>query len=115
MAGTKARDDFGSDLELIGFVPEFKFHPTRRWRWDWAYPDPNVLVAVEYHGFVAANRGYGNVGHTSINSMARDAEKATEGQLLGWIVITVNAKTVADGKAWAWVVEALERRGKAIA
>ncbi len=113
MTGTKTRDNFLATLDLLGFQREFVFHPTRKWRLDAA--DPETLVGVEYDGFVGASQGYANVGHTSINSMKRDAEKANEAALHGWILIRVNAETVKNGKAWDAVVRALELRGRQIA
>ena len=62
----------GSDLEA-----EVRFHPTRRWRWDFAFP--SKMVAVEINGI-----GY---GHLSVKGMARDAEKTRAGLELGWYVI----------------------------
>ena len=112
-AGVKTRDSFLDTLDLLGFQREFRFHPTRRWRLDSA--DPETRVGVEYDGFVGASQGYGNVGHTSINGMKRDAEKANEAQLLGWILIRCNAETVKNGKAWDAVVRALAMRGREIA
>jgi hypothetical protein len=114
-SGTKTRDDFLEQLDLLGFVREYRFHPTRKWRCDAALPDDDVRVCVEYDGFVGASQGYGNVGHTSINGMKRDGEKANELALMGWILIRVNAETVKNGKAIEWVIRALEQRGREIA
>lgn len=107
--GTKTRDEFLSLLDLLGFEREYRFHPTRKFRLDAALP--SIKVGVEYDGFVGASQGYGNVGHTSINGMKRDAEKANEALLLGWIVVRVNAETVKSGKAWEWIAQACDQRG----
>lgn len=109
MSGTTGRDRFGAELALLGFVPELLFHPRRKWRLDWACPA--VMVAVEYQGFVGANRGHGDVGHASIAGMLRDQEKWTEAQLHGWLVVLVNARSVGDGTAMAAVYRALATRG----
>jgi len=100
------KSDFGQWLELAhGFTPEVEFHPVRKWRFDWAIPERKV--AVEFQGFVGKRHGHGDVGHASVGGMLRDQEKWTEGQLLGWTVILVNAKTVGDGKAQDWIERAL--------
>jgi len=62
----------GSDI-----TREFRFHPERRWRFDFAWP--GVKVAVEIQGFGG--------GHQSIGGLCRDAEKWREAILLGWTVV----------------------------
>lgn len=70
-----AWDQWG--LEGSDITPEVRFHPTRRWRWDFAFP--SQMVAVEINGI-----GY---GHCSPKGMSRDAEKMRAGILLGWTVV----------------------------
>jgi hypothetical protein len=60
---------------------EYRFHPTRRWRFDYAWPE--VYVALEKQGGTwrrggGAHRGVG---------FERDIEKFNEAQCLGWIVL----------------------------
>lgn len=120
---SRQRDELGRDLALLGFAAEVPFKGlsgTRRWRWDWAIDERRcedigldsllcrqVRLAVEYQGIIGAAHGHGDVGHASIAGMLRDHEKASEGQLCGWIVLLVNAKTVDNGKAMEWVRTAL--------
>lgn len=103
---TKA--DFGRDLELLGFAPEVRFpglSGTRRWRWDWA--DERRRICVEYQGVMRTAKGGADPSHASLAGLLRDAEKISEGQLCGWVVLIVNAKTVEDGTAMDWVLAAL--------
>ncbi len=95
-------DDKGSDLELEflyhiksygldkGMVREYKFHPDRRWRFDFAWP--SVLVAVEVEGGVWSGgrhgRGSGFIG---------DCEKYGEAAVLGWRVLRVAGPMVENG------------------
>ena len=62
------------------------FHPTRKWRFDFAWPD--LQVAVEIHGGVFQK---GPSGHRSIAGMVADMEKINAAQVLGWIVIQLHA------------------------
>jgi hypothetical protein len=64
----------------VDFVTEYKFHPFRKWRFDFAIPDK--LVAVEYNGvFSNKSRHITAVGHTG------DCEKLNQAQILGWRVL----------------------------
>ena len=86
-------------LSLPAPVREYRFHPSRKWAFDLAWPDH--LLAVEYDGgtFSKGRRS----GHTSISGMARDKEKDAEAAVLGWSVIRLDAKTVR-GKGEDWIV-----------
>lgn len=53
-------------------------------------------------------------GHRTVKGMRRDMEKITEAQLLGWIVILIEPKTVKSGQALQWLENALAlRKGRA--
>lgn len=79
-AGEKA---FLSLCEQMG-VPlpekEYRFHPVRRWRFDFAWPD--LSVAVEIEGGVWT-RGR----HTRPLGYEADLEKYNTAALLGWTVL----------------------------
>ena len=64
---------------------EYRFHPVRRWRFDFAVPA--IRLAVEYNGhggFVAAG---GKSRHGSIIGMTGDAEKLNAAIGCGWRVL----------------------------
>jgi len=65
---------------------EYKFHPTRKWRFDVAIPA--LKVAVEYEGI------YGKSRHTTISGYTGDCEKYNEAVVLGWRVLRFTAKNV---------------------
>ncbi len=91
-------------LQLLGLpkpVGEFQFHPTRRWRFDYAWPDQKI--ALEIHG--ATHKGG---RHVTGKGFAGDREKMNEAQLLGWIVI--EAATENIGMLRDWVERAFEGR-----
>jgi len=85
---------------------EYRFHPTRKWRFDFAWLDH--MVAVEYEGGVWAGRGKAGGGrHTRPKGFENDCEKYNEAALLGWTVIRVTAWHVKEGMALGWIERAL--------
>lgn len=81
-------------------VPEVKFHPVRKWRFDWLFGD---RVAVEIQGGVWTrgrhSRGSGQVG---------DMEKFNEAQILGYVVLQFTPEQIKKGKAFLIIKRALE-------
>lgn len=96
-APTQLRNDRRSDMskaeelfaELLrswgcdGFVREYQFHPSRRWRFDFAWP--HIKLAVELHGGVY---GY-HPSHTSAKRLHAEYEKLNEAQINGWTVLQI--------------------------
>lgn len=70
-----------SDLKLE-IVKELRFHPTRRWRFDYAIPE--YKIAIECDGGVWMK---GGGAHSRPQNILRDMEKLTQASLLGWTVI----------------------------
>lgn len=68
--------------------PEYRFHPTRKWRLDLAWPE--VRVAVEIQGGV-----YVRGKHVQGDGAEKDYEKLNEAQLLGWIVLQTTPRGLA--------------------
>lgn len=81
---------------------EFRFHPTRRWRFDFCWPQRRVALEVE-GGIWTRGR------HSRGGGMKADAEKYNEAALLGWTVIRVCGDHVRSGEALAWIERALAR------
>lgn len=78
-------------------VPEYRFHPVRRWRFDWALPDSKIAFEFEGGAFIQGrhSRGLG---------MSNDAVKYNTAQLMGWLVfrftsahIKGHAKEILEG------------------
>ena len=70
------------------FTPEVKFHPSRKWRFDFA--DWDNQVAVEIEGGTWMRRG----GHTTGSGYQKDTEKYNEAVKLGWRVLRYTGKTM---------------------
>lgn len=64
---------------------EYRFHPVRRWRFDFVWADRKL--AVEVQGGAYTNGGHNRAGH-----QASDCEKLNEAQLLGWRVLQFNTE-----------------------
>jgi hypothetical protein len=64
----------------IEFVTEYRFHPTRKWRFDYAIPERKI--AIEYNGIMSAKSR-----HTTVIGYSNDLEKINQAQLLGWKVL----------------------------
>jgi hypothetical protein len=86
------------------WTPEHRFHATRRWRLDYAWPER--LVAVEVHGGTWADGR-----HTRGAGFASDREKMNTALLVGWRVLEVTTDHVRSGQALSWLEEALGLEG----
>ena len=80
---------------------EYRFHPTRKWRFDFAWPE--IKVAVEIEGSVWA-RGR----HTRGSGYLGDIEKYNEATALGWRVYRVPAHDVESGAGIYYVSKEYE-------
>lgn len=67
-----------TDLK-VDCVKEFKFHPVRKWRFDYAVPEHKIALEVE-GGVWAGGR------HTSPKGFLGDIEKYNTATLMGWRV-----------------------------
>ena len=60
--------------------PEFRFHPTRKWRADYAHLESRTLIEVEGGAWVGGR-------HTRAAGFVADAEKYLEATLAGWRLV----------------------------
>lgn len=61
-------------------VKEFRFHPVRKWRFDYAIPEHKIALEVE-GGVWTGGR------HTSSVGFMKDMEKYNTATLMGWRVL----------------------------
>ncbi len=64
---------------------EYKFHPTRRWRFDYAIPEHKIALEVE-GGVWTGGR------HTSPKGFLNDMEKYNTATMMGWRVLRTTPK-----------------------
>jgi very-short-patch-repair endonuclease len=87
-------------LKMPEPVREYRFHPIRLWRFDFAWVDQKI--AVELEGAVWT-RGR----HTRGTGFVADCEKQNAAQLRGWMVLRFADVHLKDGTAIAMTREAL--------
>jgi len=76
-------------LDLPSPEQEHRFHPTRRWRLDFAWPE--LKVGVEINGGIWVNGG-----HSRGSGVTKDIEKSNEAKRLGWTIYTFTDKHLKD-------------------
>lgn len=82
---------------------EYKFHPKRRWRLDFAWPDKMLGVEVE-GGVWTGGRHSTGVGFT------QDCEKYAEAMCLGWRILRVTGSQVENGEAIQWFARVYDKK-----
>ena len=81
---------------------QFRFHPTRRWRADFAWHlGLNVILEVD-GGTWSGGR------HTRGSGYAADCEKVNEAAILGYAVLRVTGDHIKSGQAIGWLQRALK-------
>jgi very-short-patch-repair endonuclease len=92
-------------LRLPPPVTEYQWHPYRKWRFDFAWPELKLAAEVEGGTWVAGrhNRGSG---------FAQDCEKYNAAALEGWRVFRFECKAIMNGCAVAILESALIKKGK---
>jgi hypothetical protein len=89
-------DGLNDQLRAAGMfaLREYRFHPTRQWKFDLAFPEKKV--GIEYQGGIFLP---GGGGHQRTRGIVRDMEKFNEAQMLGWKVLLFGPDEVREGKA----------------
>ena len=80
---------------------EYRFHPEREWRFDFAWPDRRIAAEVEGGGWV-----YGR--HHRPKGYEQDCEKYNAATLLGWRVLRFTPEMVRDGRAIRAIEDAIK-------
>lgn len=102
-AGSALERHLQASLTLLGAPAperEFRFHPTRKWRLDLAWPA--LKLGVEVEGGI-----YRGGGHTHVKDLKRDMEKGNALALLGWRLLRFHGDQVRSGEAASTIMEAL--------
>ena len=79
----------GWDLER-----EYRFHPTRKWRFDFAFPSQKLAIEIE---------GFGR--HQTVSGYMADLEKYNEATRLGWRLLRFPARDKLKAHGWAALIK----------
>lgn len=94
-------------LQNLPFAPppveEFRFHPTRKWRFDFAWPERKIALEIEGGTWVAGR-------HTRGKGYESDCQKYNEAAILGWLVIRATTNIVRKGEVIGTLQRAFEAR-----
>ena len=90
------------DVEVM---KEFQFHPTRRWRFDYAFP--TLQVAVEVDGGV-----WTGGRHINPAGYINDMEKLNTAASMGWLVLRITTDDRFASKTYELIKNTLELRKK---
>lgn len=80
---------------------ELLFHPRRKWRFDYAWPDH--MIALEVHGGI-----YSGGRHTRGRGFVEDRCKMNEASLLGWFVLEITPEHIESGQLRTWLLSAFD-------
>ena len=106
--GSALEELLAGQIRLLGAnipaapVREHQFHPGRRWRFDFAWPDHMLAVEVEGGTWTAGR-------HSRGAAFEADCEKYAEAVIAGWRILRVTNHMVEDGRALAFIERALDR------
>lgn len=72
-------------------VAEYRFHPTRKWRFDWAWPEQRVALEVQ-GGIFSSGR------HVRGAALLKEYEKLNTAARLGWRVFYCTPAQLTNGE-----------------
>jgi very-short-patch-repair endonuclease len=96
-------DKLAFQIRAVGLpapIREYRFHPVRKWRFDFAYPEKGI--AIEIHGgiFISGR-------HNRPIGFAKDCEKYSHAALAGFRVLHFTGAEIKSGMAVNQIEEAL--------
>ena len=91
--------------QLLGgeWWAEWPFHPTRKWRFDYACPELKIAIEVD-GGIFTGGRHSGGVGQL------KDFEKGNAACAMGWYVFHTTPEDMHDLEFRKLVLEAMKAR-----
>jgi very-short-patch-repair endonuclease len=87
----------------VKLVKEYKFHPKRRWKFDYACPERKIAIEVE--GGV-----WNNGRHTRGKGFIGDIEKYNNASVMGWTLIRVTPDTLLTNETIEFVRQAVDSK-----
>lgn len=84
------------------WIAEYRFHPIRKWRFDWAYLAAKIAMEINGGIFMRRGRHSGGVGQL------RDFEKLNMAQSMGWKIFQFIPSQVNSGEASSFMTEVIK-------
>lgn len=79
--------------EFPGVIREYRFHPTRKWRFDFAWPAHVVALEVDGGAWTGGR-------HTRGKGFIEDMQKRNAATFIGWRVFNVTHDDIKTGYAF---------------
>lgn len=89
----------------IECVREYRFHPTRQWRFDYAIPD--LRIAIEIDGGIWINGR-----HNRASGYLGDMEKFNTAATLGWVVLKFTPQEQFSQKTLELITQTIANKVK---
>jgi len=86
---------------------EFRFHPSRMWRFDRAWPALRLAVEIDGGTWIGGR-------HTRPAGYAEDCNKMNTAALMGWTVLRFTSDQVRRGEAYGFIAEAIRQRSTGV-
>lgn len=90
------------DQNIPAPLYEYRFHPTRKWRFDLAWPMHKVAVEIQGGIFVAGR-------HSRGAALLKEWEKLNTAAMLGWRILYCQPKDICRADFAATIAGALIR------
>lgn len=101
----KSTVPFDKQCRAIGLptpIAEYRFHPVRKWRFDWAFVNEHLAVEIDGGVFMP-----GGGKHNRGPGFRKDTEKYAEAMIHGWRVLKVLPEHITKGQALMWIQQIL--------
>lgn len=97
---SRLESELAGHLSVMGIATEreFRFHPERRWRFDFAFPDQKLAVEIQ-GGIFLAEKGKAAGGHSRGRGQMKHFEKVNAAVELGWRVLLFGPDHITSGEA----------------
>ncbi len=92
-----------SSVGMPHATPEHHFHPERKWRMDYSWPQYKIALEIEGGVFIGGR-------HTSGMGFVGDMEKYSEAATLGWLILRCQPKDLLTIKVLDWIVKCINLR-----
>ena len=79
-------------------VREYRFHPARRWRVDYAWPEHRLAVEIEGGAWIGGR-------HTRGSGFVRDIEKYNSLAVMGWSLLRFTPRQIITGECYGVIKE----------